>query len=184
MWYNVPEAFTKEYCQDIINYFSDKETANATIEGNSVNEDIRKTDIRFTKDIAGNNSFENNLHISVDRLIKRVNSEWFNYDLSYNEAPQFGVYKSETKAFYDWHEDVLHQSTNKQLRKLSMVILLNDITEYTGGTLELDHQDQPVNFKEAGDAIFFPSYLRHRVTPVQTGIRYSLVCWSNGAPWR
>jgi len=184
MWYNVPTAFTKDYCKEIVNYFTNKETIDAKIEGNSINKSIRETNIVFTKDIAGNNSFENNLHLSVDRLIKRVNSEWFDFDLSYNEAPQFGIYKSETNAFYDWHEDVLHNSTNKQLRKLSMVILLNDIDEYSGGILELDHKDQPINFKKKGDAIFFPSYLKHRVTPVTSGTRYSLVCWSNGPSWR
>ena len=184
MWYNVPKAFSEEYCKEIIDYFDAKEKADATIEDSGVNKNIRETEIHFAKDIAENNSFENNLHLSVDRLIQRVNFEWYDYDLRYNEAPQFGVYKSETKAFYDWHEDVLHNSSNKQLRKLSMVILLNDKDKYSGGNLELDHQDKPVNFSKAGDAIFFPSYLKHRVTPVETGIRYSLVCWSNGPAWR
>ena len=184
MWYNVPQAFSKEYCKEIVDYFSSKETVDATIEGANINKDIRDTKIKFTEDIANNNSFENNLHTSMDRLIKRVNSEWYNYDLNYNEAPQFGVYGSETKSFYDWHEDVLHQSTNKQLRKLSVVILLNDKDNYTGGNLELDHSEKPQNFNKAGDAVFFPSSLKHRVTPVETGTRYSLVCWSNGPPWR
>jgi PKHD-type hydroxylase len=78
----------------------------------------------------------------------------------------------------------LHQSTHKQLRKLSVVILLNDKDKYTGGNLELDHLEKPQNFNKAGDAVFFPSSLKHRVTPVETGTRYSLVCWSNGPPWR
>lgn len=184
MWYNVPKAFSASYCAEIVNYFVNKPTISATVEGTGVDTNIRRADICFVKQIPGNDTFEANLQFSVDRLVQRVNAEWFGYDLGYNEAPQFGTYTAETKAFYDWHEDTLFQTGHKYTRKLSMVMLLNDKSEYEGGNLEMDHNDKPKNFAAAGDAVFFPSYLRHRVTPMQSGKRHSLVCWSNGPPWR
>ena len=35
-----------------------------------------------------------------------------------------------------------------------------------------------------GQAIFFASFLRHRVAPVKKGIRRSLVMWFGGPPLR
>jgi PKHD-type hydroxylase len=37
---------------------------------------------------------------------------------------------------------------------------------------------------QLGDALVFPSFLRHRVTPVSRGVRYSLVTWIEGPQWR
>ncbi|MDA7496083.1 2OG-Fe(II) oxygenase [bacterium] len=184
MWYNIPGAFSKEYCKQLIGYFTNIKSINAETEGVGVNKSVRNTDIRFASELPEHNSFENNLHVSVDRLIKRANTEYFNYDLNYNEAPQFGEYKGDTKSFYDWHDDVLYETNFKHLRKLSLIVLLNNSSEYKGGKLELDLPDFPKNFNQAGDALLFPSFLKHKVNPVQEGTRYSLVCWSNGPAWR
>ena len=35
-----------------------------------------------------------------------------------------------------------------------------------------------------GQAIFFASFLRHRVAPVKKGIRRSLVMWFGGQPFK
>jgi PKHD-type hydroxylase len=35
-----------------------------------------------------------------------------------------------------------------------------------------------------GQAIFFASFLRHRVAPVKKGVRRSLVMWFGGPPLR
>ena len=37
---------------------------------------------------------------------------------------------------------------------------------------------------EKGSVIVFPSFHRHRVTPVTSGIRHSLVTWVEGPHWR
>ena len=34
-----------------------------------------------------------------------------------------------------------------------------------------------------GSIIVFPSFMWHRVTPVTSGLRYSLVNWNCGDPW-
>ncbi|MEC7191643.1 MAG: 2OG-Fe(II) oxygenase [Pseudomonadota bacterium] len=35
-----------------------------------------------------------------------------------------------------------------------------------------------------GDVIVFPSYLHHRVKPVTKGVRYSIVAWYGGPPFK
>jgi predicted 2-oxoglutarate/Fe(II)-dependent dioxygenase YbiX len=62
-------------------------------------------------------------------------------------------------------------------RFTSTVIQLND--DYTGGVLEIKNPKGelvPINNK-VGTLYIFDSNLRHRVTPVEDGVRYSLVNW-------
>ena len=33
---------------------------------------------------------------------------------------------------------------------------------------------------QTGDIVFFPSFIQHKVDPVESGVRYSLVSWSYG----
>jgi PKHD-type hydroxylase len=66
-------------------------------------------------------------------------------------------------------------------RKISITIQLSDPDEYEGGDLELwagVGQVKAPRFQ--GCAVLFPSYILHRVTPVITGTRKSLVLWVGG----
>ena len=68
---------------------------------------------------------------------------------------------------------------------MSMVIQLSGKDEYTGGELKLSHDPIPAGtFENQGDAILFPSFNRHMVTPVKLGKRYSLVTWFVGPKFR
>ena len=86
---------------------------------------------------------------------------------------QFTEYK--VGEFYGWHTD--RDSTTFMDRFTSTVIQLND--DYTGGVLEIKNPKGelvPVENK-IGTLYIFDSNLRHRVTPVEDGVRYSLVNW-------
>jgi PKHD-type hydroxylase len=39
-------------------------------------------------------------------------------------------------------------------------------------------------FRQLGTVLFFQSQTFHRVKPVKSGTRRSLVCWFRGPPWR
>ena len=62
----------------------------------------------------------------------------------------------------------------------------NEEIDYKGGELQIEvdaRDDKPVTgSRKRGSMIFFPSYLRHRVNPVTSGHRYSLVSWLSGNP--
>lgn len=86
---------------------------------------------------------------------------------------QFTEYKM--GQFYDWHTD-----TNEEYkhRFCSIVIQLND--EYEGGYLQLKDEsgDNTIQLdKGVGTMYIFYSNIRHRVMPVTSGTRYSLVNW-------
>ena len=71
------------------------------------------------------------------------------------------------------------------IRKISMTLLLSDPSEFSGGDLLFADAglSTPIPLKQ-GQAIFFASFLRHKVAPVKKGIRKSLVMWFGGPPFK
>ena len=110
----------------------------------------------------------------------------YNFDLDFSTVNiQFTKYKE--GQFYEWHTDDDFLNTHKKhnnIRKLSITIPLN-LGEYEGGDMELLINDgaKKINF-EPGNALIFPSFIKHRILPVTKNIRYSLVSWISGPAWR
>jgi PKHD-type hydroxylase len=114
----------------------------------------------------------------------------YGFDLDYSTINvQFTRYQKDD--FYEWHSDDDMLNTHiktHSIRKLSMSIPLN-VGEYEGGEIEikLSPNDNARIRKipaESGNVIVFPSFLEHRVLPVISNTRYSLVAWISGPPWR
>jgi len=122
----------------------------------------------------------------------------WNFEWSFSESCQFTKYK--LNQFYDWHCDSFETTyANKdnpdtfgKIRKLSVTCSLSDPSEYEGGELEFQfrNQDDPTPKKKCveilprGSICVFPSFVWHEVKPVTKGVRYSLVIWSLGYPFR
>lgn len=103
-------------------------------------------------------------------------SGW-NRELLGMETVQYAEYGIGQK--YDWHHDTKFITTDPVHRKLTVVCLLNDPSEYVGGSFEFEgHSEQPALGK--GSVLVFPSLLRHRVTPVTKGLRKSATLWVVG----
>tara|TARA_B110000211_G_scaffold204148_1_gene237472 strand:- start:64 stop:618 length:555 start_codon:yes stop_codon:yes gene_type:complete len=115
-----------------------------------------------------------------------ISSGW-NFEISSAEDMQLTKY--ERGGFYNYHDDgdgytqynkpdskFMHNKT----RKLSMTIVLND--EYEGGEFQF-FNDKTLIKEKQGTVIIFPSYMQHRVRPIKSGIRYSLVVWFLGKPF-
>jgi PKHD-type hydroxylase len=114
-----------------------------------------------------------------------VNAQFFRFDLDgFYEPMQICLYEEQALGHYDWHTDWASKLTGVQ-RKLSVVLLLNDASEFEGGELQVKQVSDVAQTLECkkGRAWFFPSYTLHRVTPVTKGIRRSLVLWCGGKPF-
>jgi PKHD-type hydroxylase len=83
---------------------------------------------------------------------------------------------------YSWHIDLGPGSLAR--RKLSVSVLLSDPASFEGGAVEFGADVGVAAGLGRGDAVVFPSYLRHRVAPVRSGERWSLVAWFTGPPFR
>ena len=64
-----------------------------------------------------------------------------------------------------------------------MTLLLSDPATFEGGELEIMSKGKTAKLKQ-GQAIFFASWLQHRVKPVTQGERKSLVMWFGGPPFK
>ena len=128
------------------------------------------------------------------------NAGW-NFEWDWSESCQFTKYNK--GQFYDWHCDSWdrpyfrqekNDPSNGKIRKLSVTVSLSDPKDYKGGELEFDfRQNDPdkkrkiIKCKEIlpkGSLVVFPSFVWHRVCPVKSGERNSLVIWNLGWPFR
>lgn len=95
-----------------------------------------------------------------------------------NEHPNFILFKYEPGDHFNlFHIDINDSSsenTSHQRRK-TVIVSLSHTNDYEGGRLEL--QDIQTPTIERGSMIVFNSDHPHRVTPVTSGCRISLIVW-------
>jgi len=176
IWQLWDRGFDKESCDFICNELVTK-TQQATIgvAGSDVNESIRSSRVQWLTD---NEWLRNRLW----DYIRMANDNAFDFHLHDIENIQYTEYHADDEGHYDWHIDTFWDADQKYDRKLSLTIQLSDNDEYEGGEFECEIES-PHN-RNRGSVVVFPSYIRHRVTPVTRGVRKSLVCWVNGPRWR
>ena len=141
---------------------------------------IRKSKVSFLDDAY--------LREELAHSVSLYNKQHWNYDLDGCDSLQYGIYSA--GGFYDWHideESEIHNINGKALiRKLSMTIWLNDPNEYEGGEFDIETKGPHMDLRyetlklPKGSIVIFPSDKWHRVRPVTSGIRKSLVTWFRG----
>ena len=123
------------------------------------------------------------MYKDIETMMKKTNGNHFGFDgMQITEQAQYTEYPS--GGFYNWHMDsdvnFAHEPT---VRKISMTCLLSHESEFEGGELQIERDENKVKLVQ-GQAIFFASFIRHRVAPVTRGVRKSLVMWFGGPPLR
>ena len=204
-YWHFPSALTPKFCDDVIAYANLQKEVMARTGGyddKKLNKDQvknmqrkRKSDLVWLDDTW----IYKELHPYVHMANK--NAGW-NFDWERSESCQFTKYKH--NQYYDWHcdswnkpYDTPNNPEHGKIRKLSMTCQLTDGSEYQGGELEFDFRNYDPHMREEakhlkqakeilpkGSIIVFPSFLWHRVKPVTSGTRYSLVVWHLGKPFR
>ena len=176
--------FTPEQCQMVIQAGRSEPKQNAQV-GNSQG---IKGGVYDTKTRTSHISWipfkkMNEMYKQIEKIMKATNGNHFGFDgMQLTEPAQYTEYPE--GGFYDWHVDndinFQHEPT---VRKISMTILLSPENEFEGGDLELVKEGQSAKIKQ-GQAVFFASFIRHRVAPVTRGNRKSLVMWFGGTPFK
>lgn len=183
-WWKYPNVITDDVCKKIIT-FAENKYSGAVIVDNSgkdvLAEQIRKSDVCWIND-----GWLYDIVFEYMWTANR-NANW-NFNITSAESMQITRYTE--GGYYDFHQDgcgltaydqpadiYLHGKT----RKLSMTIVLND--DYEGGEFEFADDTDLIKEKK-GTIIVFPSYQRHRVRPILSGTRYSLVVWFLGEPFK
>jgi predicted 2-oxoglutarate/Fe(II)-dependent dioxygenase YbiX len=138
------------------------------------NSKVRNVQVNFKDD--------NWINALLVGYIRYANFANFHYDLSDHDKEGIQFSKYNEGCFYTKHTDY-GDTDNHRTRKLSLSFQLSDESEYEGGELILYNHIQNTSFsahKSKGSIIVFDSRIRHEVTTVTSGTRYSLVKWYHG----
>lgn len=185
------DVFSPQECEAIIDLGLAAGVIEATLEGHDGDEvsdaSIRRSAMSWIEPT--DESYW--IYERIATLVESVN-ERYQFELSgFSEDLQFTIYDS-VGSFYGWHQDGLDGDLST--RKISVVVQLSDPATYRGAELQLfevveDYDEgQLIDYSTAssfqGAATVFPSWEHHRVLPLRSGLRYSLVCWVSGPPFR
>tara|TARA_R110000803_G_scaffold137717_1_gene204617 strand:- start:776 stop:1402 length:627 start_codon:yes stop_codon:yes gene_type:complete len=201
-WY-FKSAVPEHVCDDIVKYGHQLQDQMA-VTGGYGNKKLNSKQIKDLKKKRNSNVVWMNerwVFNHVQPYIHKANySAGWNFEWSYSEPCQFTKYKK--GQYYDWHCDGFDQpyenhadpSCNGKIRKLSVTVTLSDPKNYKGGELEFDFRnkdpDKKNNIRKCkeilpkGSLVVFPSFVWHRVCPVKSGERNSLVIWNLGWPFK
>ena len=205
-WFYFTEGLDKKTCNKIRNSAKGKWkksevntkigelTAEERITGSKLIQDIDKnariSDVVWT--------FDQWIYDTIWPWMEGANERaGWKYDITGAESMQITRYKK--GGFYYFHKDGKsdhlsaydlpdNEFMHGHVRKLSMTVLLND--NYEGGEFQFATYEKEKceihtpEFNKTGMIIVFPSDVEHRVAPVTKGIRYSLVVWFLGPPFK
>lgn len=170
-------TISKETCDEWVSRY-DSRVTEAKVDDGRDNPDQRISEVFFTTDTDV---------VSVVRAYaERANSEAFGVDVASSIECQYTKYDGDVSAFYDFHIDsFLHATPRAYDRKISCVIMLSDSSDFEGGEFYIGNGTdiEHINL-EKGSVLVFPSFLQHKVAPVTSGVRVSMVSWVYGPHWR
>jgi PKHD-type hydroxylase len=198
-------AIPPRICNDIVKYGLKHKDDTAITGGLGHGRDLKKQPLnkKEIKDLKkkrdSNVAWMNDrwIYKEIQPYINRANKNaGWNFNWDWSESCQFTKYKP--GQYYDWHCDSWEKVYKKEgptqgkIRKLSVTVSLSDEKEYSGGELEFqfrnaDNPKKSLVCKEIlpkGSLVVFPSFVWHRVKPVTKGVRYSLVVWNLGYPFK
>ena len=176
------DGFTDKEIQEIINYCETVPKQNSVIDTETYNEKIRTSKVAWIE----NNENISWLYYRLSFIARKLNSEYYNFDLSgFVEDFQYTTYNELDGDHYTWHIDLVGENKSSPQRKFSLVLQLSDPDEYEGGELQTFTSPFEKSVpKEKGLVVGFPSWTLHRVTPVTKGTRRTLVVWVAGPQFK
>ena len=173
--------FTDNELKEILIYCENKKLEKASILNDEIDK-LRVSKVNFSLPDEENRWIFNKLN----NFVELINHNFYGFDLTGYNVFQFTTYNHKENGHYSWHVDSAFSQPEKNgtglQRKLSMTLLLND--DFEGGDFEINLSEPAKVDLVKGRAIFFPSFILHRVAPVTKGVRKSLVIWVNGPRWK
>ena len=180
----IAPIFSPEQCRDIINMGHQQKSEEAKVGHKDGKQGKHDTKMRVTTISRIPFKALPEMYRTIERTMLQVNGNHFGYEgMQLSEYAQFTEYPK--GGFYDWHMDSdVSCQFEPPVRKISMTILLSPQHEFEGGDLEFMTQGNKPPQLLQGQAIFFCSLIRHRVSKVTKGMRRSLVMWFGGPPFK
>ena len=178
---SIPSVFTKEECARIVDEFSKLKMIHSDV--TDISPEVKKRRKSRNIFIPRNNDTDW-IFQRLTSLVHDLNKSKFKFNLDFNCIQDIQFTKYSPGDYYDWHVDI-GPTMQTCCRKMSLTVQLTDDSKYNGGNVEIGNIDEDA-FKvsrEIGSVCIFSSIIRHRVTEIEDGTRYSLVAWATGYPF-
>jgi predicted 2-oxoglutarate/Fe(II)-dependent dioxygenase YbiX len=108
-----------------------------------------------------------------------ANTQAWKFDVTHSNQTDYLKY--DVNGHYHAHVDTFMNPNEKECRKLTVLVFLND--DFEGGKLFIQNGHKKIYPPQTpGTCVVFPSFMLHGVEPVTKGIRRSIVTWMVG-PW-
>jgi PKHD-type hydroxylase len=181
----IPNAFTRIECETIWEYwnvdnvFTEKDVTKDSPWYKYFREERSRQHMFLEKPIQW-------LDSKLCSYVQKANAENFFLDITFGlNSKQLMLYSKG-----DWfqpHDDTGHWDNNYYDRKITAIVQLSDGADYEGGNtvVEIDRDiEQPINQKDLGSMLIFPTFAIHEVKEITEGYRKSFICWFNGPKFR
>ena len=200
--YVFKNILSHEECDELLEHFDKLEKRKATTISHTMpsvvnpdklqhvefnNEDIRKGSIKFDKNLY-HVPYGERLVMALDNYASEFGIKLFDDDVDF----QLAIYDNVGDHFVMHEDHKLDIATfESRQRKVSASLQLSNDNEYEGCNLNVmlpmeENGNRPmmVTSRNKGDMIVFPSFARHEVTKLKSGVRNSMVLWYYGPAWR
>jgi PKHD-type hydroxylase len=185
-WGFIDNLFTAEECEKVkalaASLTVEKATVGSVIESSSqtLNLEIRKNTLSW---LNSNDPEAAWIYQRLTDAVNTINAQFWEYRLDYIEVLQYTIY-NQLDDHYQGHVDMMLSGLHH--RKLSFSLQLDDPATYEGCDLEMSDGSETwiSTIRKQGTFIAFPSWLRHRVTPLTAGSRHSVVGWVCGPKFK
>lgn len=175
-WYTIGELYTPEECDIILNVC--KENKSRILQDSPAPN--KSVDTKLIDLEKFNGILERYFNVTKD-----INNTYFGYSL-HSDMPlgiNFNCYKDELNE-YPYHRDSTDPGTASDSKLTAILNISNE--PYQGGEFQVflgKDIDIPLISKQ-GTLLVFPSFWFHRVTPVTSGVRYTISTWFKGPNWK
>lgn len=191
-WVTQNDIFSEDELDFILSVFGKMQHQNALLLDESGVRESRSYRTGTTTFVHSSQNEFSWIFSRISMVVDVLNDQFFHYDIHGYDNIQYAEYPAEVGGHYDWHVDISIGANREQSkifgaqhRKISISILLND--DFEGGefdiTLDGGNTVTPLPLKR-NSALAFPSFVCHRVRPVTSGTRKSIVCWVLGPKFR
>jgi len=179
----VQHAITKQKCTEILQYCDNQFGSDG--ENQQLISNVRVSNENFIDKKEYKEEFFKHVR-TINNVYK------FNFDITAVEDLQFTRYFDGGE--YKWHVDShmapytseASEYLQGTVRKFTGILLLNNPQDFVGGELELaTGLPDDINYVkeislDQGDMVVFPSFVPHRIKPIEKGCRKSIVVWGVG----
>lgn len=176
-----PNLLTPEQCDQAIEMFNCYEPTAGGVGMNGTTYEysrLRQCEVTYV----GNNDHTKWVHDICEAAMVEANKVW-NFDIRDFSQPMRMMDYRAGDHFGSWHQD--HGPGKTCYRKLTIVVQLSDPDDYEGGMFEIAGGEVPEEYHQnRGAAIVFPTYYYHRVDPITSGRRRTIVHRAIGPHFR